>query len=524
MSKVSKHFWIPGTLVALVVLMIAGCASLPTASEPDTVVVGMAHRFGGLDPAGPVSDGSTIVQTQLFARLLTSTLGGTAVRPDLADTARFTSPTSFTVTLRPGLQFANGDHLTSSDVVFSIHRLLAIKAVGSAASLLGNLASVSAPDERTVVFHLLVPNDQTFARVLSTVAGTVVDEQVFSAHSLTGNDSIIARRAFSGRYFVDSYAPTLITFSINTRYRGGAGRAISKIALKSYADPHGMELDLHDGVIDVAGSGLTSDEISTVIADSHLRLVDKPGAQLRALVFDSAAMPFGSAQRDASAAKALAVRRAVAELLDRSALAEAASGDAVEPLFAYVPEGVSSLAPVMKSGFGNGSGGPDPLQASKILFAASVKTPVALPLFHGQDPASIHEFEVVKAQLESAGLFTVTSGSAARSGTRPLGVSEQIWSTPIADPDPYLRRAIASSGSSNPAARSQLDAGLAAALRDPDPTGRLAQLDTVEGELSAQALVVPLLQGLQVAATGTRIRGVTWDSSSALVFADLRWS
>ena len=520
MSKASKRLRISGVMFVLGAVMIAGCASLPTSSEPDTIVVGMAHPFGSLDPAGALADGSTTLQAQVFGRLMTSTLGGSSVRPELAETARFTAPTEFTVTLRPGLRFANGDRLTSSDVLFSIQRLRAMKVPGSAASFLGNLASVSAPDAHTVVFHLTVPNDQTFARVLSTVAGTVVDARVFSAHALTANQSIVARRAFSGRYFIDSYAPTLITLSINALYHGGSGAAKSNIAVKSYTDPLAMQLDLHDGVIDVAGTGLTSDDVARVAVDSRLRAVDQPGLQIRAIVFDAAAMPFGSAQPDASPARALAVRRAVAELVDRPALVAPVNGDAVAALYSYVPEGVASLANVLKSGFGNGSGGPGPDQAAATLFAANVKTPVALSLFHGQDQASIDEFALLKAQLEAGGLFAVTNG-APPSTRKPPGASEVIWSPPVADPDAYLQQAVTWSDSSPPAARAQLAAGLVAELGDADPTARLAQLNTIEDELSAQLFVIPLVRGVQVAATVTGIRGLSWDGSSALVYGGL---
>ena len=42
MSKVSKRLLISGVTFVLGAVMIAGCASLPTSSEPDTIVVGMA--------------------------------------------------------------------------------------------------------------------------------------------------------------------------------------------------------------------------------------------------------------------------------------------------------------------------------------------------------------------------------------------------------------------------------------------------------------------------------------------------
>lgn len=81
MSKVSKRLLISGVTFVLGAVMIAGCASLPTSSEPDTIVVGMAYPFGSLDPAGALADGSTTLQAQVFGRLMTSTLGGVRCDP-----------------------------------------------------------------------------------------------------------------------------------------------------------------------------------------------------------------------------------------------------------------------------------------------------------------------------------------------------------------------------------------------------------------------------------------------------------
>ena len=145
---------------------------------------------------------------------------------------------------------------------------------------------------------------------------------------------------------------------------------------------------------------------------------------------------------------------------------------------------------------------------------------MALSLFHGEDHASIDEFALLKAQLQAGGLFAVIN-SAPRPTTKAPGASEAIWSPAFADPDVYLRQAVTWSASSTPDARAQLDAGLVAEVGDADPTTRLAQLNTVQAELSAQLFVIPLVRGVQVAATVTGIRGLSWDGSSALVCGGL---
>ena len=102
------------------------------------------------------------MQTQVFPYLVNTDYNSTEVVPDLAESAEFTSPTEYTVTLPEGLKWANGNDLTSSDVKFSFDRNLAIADPNGASSLLYNLDSVEAPDDTTVVFHLKAENDQVF--------------------------------------------------------------------------------------------------------------------------------------------------------------------------------------------------------------------------------------------------------------------------------------------------------------------------------------------------------------------------
>ena len=87
------------------------------------------------------------------------------------------------MTLKPGLKWANGNDLTSSDVKFTFDRQLAIADENGPSSLLYNLDSVEAPDDTTVVFNLKSENDQVFPQILSSPAGPIVDEDVFSATS-----------------------------------------------------------------------------------------------------------------------------------------------------------------------------------------------------------------------------------------------------------------------------------------------------------------------------------------------------
>src|SRR3954447_23621510 len=226
----------------------------------DSRTIGTSDKITTLDPAGAYDNGSFTVMNQVYPFLMNTTPGHPDVEPDIAESADFTSPTDFTVKLKPGLTFANGHDLTSSDVKFSFDRILKINDENGPASLLANLASVDAPDDTTVVFHLKVGNDQTFAQVLSTNVGPIVDEQVLSPDQLTPDADIVAGKAFAGPYTITNYDQNnLVSYQANPDYQGALGAPkTDKVNVKYYADASNLKLDIQEGNIDVAFRSLSA--------------------------------------------------------------------------------------------------------------------------------------------------------------------------------------------------------------------------------------------------------------------------
>ena len=87
-----------------------------------TLTIGTTDKITTLDPAGSYDNGSFAVMNQVYPFLMNTPPGSPDVEPDIAESASFTSPTEYTVKLKPGLKFANGHDLTSSDVKFSFDR------------------------------------------------------------------------------------------------------------------------------------------------------------------------------------------------------------------------------------------------------------------------------------------------------------------------------------------------------------------------------------------------------------------
>jgi peptide/nickel transport system substrate-binding protein len=115
---------------AIAALTLAGCSaggsSNNSSSGATSITVGTTDKVTSLDPAGSYDNGSFAVMNQVYPFLLNSKPGTSEVQPDIAESAKFTSPTEYTVVLKKGLTFANGDKLTSSDVKFSFDRQLKI--------------------------------------------------------------------------------------------------------------------------------------------------------------------------------------------------------------------------------------------------------------------------------------------------------------------------------------------------------------------------------------------------------------
>lgn len=90
----------------------------------------------------------------------------------------------------------------------------------------------------------------------------------------------------------------------------------------------------------------------------NVSIVEGPGGEIRYSVFDSNTNPFSYATADADPAKALAVRQAIADLVDREAIATDVYKGTYTPLYSYIPGGVEGSTTDFKDKYGEGKGGP----------------------------------------------------------------------------------------------------------------------------------------------------------------------
>ena len=520
---------------AVVALALAGCSggNSSNSSAASSITVGTTDKVTALDPAGSYDNGSFAIMNQVYPFLLNSKPGTSDVSPDIATSAEFTSPTEYTVVLKKGLTFVNGDELTSSDVKFSFDRMLKIADQNGPSSLLYNLDSTSATNDSTVVFHLKSANDQVFPQILSSPAAPIVDEQVFSADKLTSDDDIVKGHAFAGQYDISSYKfNQLVQFTAFKGYQGVLGAPKTKtINLKYYTDQSNMKLDVQKGGIDVAARSLSATDIDSLKSDKSVKVTTGPGGEIRYIVFNFNTMPYGATTAQADPAKALAVRQAAADLIDRAAIAKQVYKNTYLPLYSYVPDGLFGANTALKGLYGDGKGGPDLAKAEKTLTDAGVTTPVTLDLQYNTDhygASSTDEYALVKSQLEASKLFTVNLQSTeyvqySKDRTTDVYPEYQLgWFPDYSDPDDYLTPFFLTKNFiGNHFSDSQIDTLLAKQAVETDKGKRKQEIGDIQDRVAALLPTLPLLQGAQVVVEGKDVKGVVLDASFKFRFGTL---
>jgi len=314
------------------------------AAGENSVLVGTTDKVTSLDPAGSYDNGSYAVQIQVFPFLYAQDYNTSELSPDIAadDGTWSKDGKQFTVKIKDGLKFANGHTLDSKDVKFSYDRIDTINDPNGPSSLLANIDSIETPDANTVVFNSKVPFDVTLKQVMSSPAGPIVDDEVFSADKITDADTIVSGKAFAGPYQIDSFKLNeAVSYSKNGNYQGLTPVKNSGVQVKYFADASNLKMAVEQGQVDVAYRSLSPTHIEDLGKNSKVKVVKGPGGEVRMLAFNFKLQPYGESQKDADAAKAKAVRQAVASLIDRDELSQKVYKGTYTPLYSFIPDGLT---------------------------------------------------------------------------------------------------------------------------------------------------------------------------------------
>jgi peptide/nickel transport system substrate-binding protein len=517
-------------VMGLATLSLAGCGSGGGSGDGGrAIVVGTTDTFqmsqenpAPFDPATGYDIGSWNVFNNTYQTLLRLPRSGTDPEPEAAKECHFadTQGEQFRCTLRSGLTFSNGDKITSADVKFSVDRTLKINDPNGPASLLSNVDKVETPDASTVVFHLSGP-DSTFPFKLATPAADIVDSKAYDATRAHPGYSVVG----SGPYTLASFdAGKSATFTRNSRYKGSLKINNSKIELRFFSSSAAMMKALKAGTIDVMSRTMSPSQINELAdgADPAIKLTEAPGTEIRYLVFNTAD----------PTVKQLAVRTAIANLVNRQALTHDVYQRTTTPLYSLVPQGITGHTNAFFNDYGDE---PNLAAARSALEKAGIDTPVPLTLSYTTNhygEATAPEFTLLKEQLQSGGMFRVSlqgisDWNAYKAGYRAhkYQVFGMGWFPDFPDPDNYLAPFFGADDFLNLAyvndeIRSRIIPSTRQKTQRSSSVGDFEQAQRI---IAQEVPVLPLWQGKQYLAARSDITGTEWalNASSTTQFWEL---
>ena len=361
-----------------------------------------------------------------------------------------------------------------------------------------------------------------------------MDDEVFSADALTTDQDIVDADAFGGPYKITSYDfNKTVEFTPNENYQGLLEAPVnSGVILSYFSESSNLKLAVQEGDVDVAYRSLSATDVEDLSGNDNVQVIDGPDGEIRYIVFNFDTQPYGATTAEADEAKAQAVRQAVANLVDRDAIAEQVYKGTYTPLYSFVPDGFNGATEVLKELYGDGNGGPDAEKAKATLEAAGVTIPVQLSLQYTADdhygPSSGDEYAMVKSQLEQDGLFAVDLKSTewvqySKDRTADVYPSYQLgWFPDYSDADNYLTPFFLTENFlGNHFSDQQTEDLILQQAVETDPEARTQEIEDIQARVGELLSTVPLLQGAQVAVAGTGVDGVILDASFKFRFAPL---
>ncbi|MEV5439787.1 ABC transporter substrate-binding protein [Streptomyces sp. NPDC052682] len=493
--------------IASISSLVAGCGVLSSDASDDEgpIVLGTTSAPSTLDPAASW-DSSWELFRNIYQTLLSYPVGATTPQPDAAEQCGFSDSSNqvYRCELREGLTFSNGDKLDAQAVKYSIDRIRKINVNGGPAGLLGSLERVQAPSEHEVVFRLNKP-DATFPFVLATPAMSIVNPGSYPADAVREGDGIVGSGPYTLKSYEEGEKAELVK---NDRYKGDAELKNTAVTVRYFHDSAAMVRALRDKEIDLTYRGLAAEDVIGLQGkrskDEEIQLVEGTGTDINYLVFNP---------KDPWAGKK-AVRQAIAQVVDRAAIAHKVYKDTVDPLYSMVPKGLTGHT----TGFFDDYGNPSVSKARKILADAGITQRVPLTLWYTTDrygSETALEFQELKRQLEQSGLFRVTLKSRPwktyvagyQKGEYP--VFGRGWFPDFPDADNFIAPFVGEQnalGTPYPAPQITGDL-LPRSRRESDRGNVVKEFEQAQRILVDDARLLPLWQGRQYVAASRDISG-----------------
>lgn len=357
----------------------AGTGSAAAGRTGGTLVWGKPADVQDLDPHTALTGVSWELHTLVYDRLV-DVDDHLKVKPELAQSWKQTSPTTYLFKLRPGVRFSNGRELTAADVVGSLKR---ISANWWGPSL--GIRAVSATGAAEVKVTLVKPRT-AFLAALAHNAAAILPMKELRSGSFDPKKEMLGTGPF--KVVAHSQGESW-TFARNPYYWDKGKPRADRLVVKIMPDTEARIAALRDGNIDVTTFG-SSDTVRLLQGQANIQTVVQQTTDFFRLFLNATSSIFTDAR----------LREAVSLAIDRDKLAKVALGGVGQPSAAVAPafKGVCdpSAMPYAK---------PDLARARALVDAAGARgKTVSIIVTPDTEPLSSPIAQVLQGGLQAAGL------------------------------------------------------------------------------------------------------------------------
>lgn len=320
-------------LFLVLILALAGLSTpRATVAQATTFVIGGAEDTTSLDPARGFELKTGIVLKAAYDTLVTFPADNTdKIIPNLATKWDISKDgLTYTFTLKDGVVFSSGNPMTADDVVFSFNRTKNVK--GNPSFLADTIASVTAPDKKTVVVKLTAPDPAILAKLVFS-AFAVTDSATIKAQggvAEAGADKsdkaekwLNQNSVGTGPYILTKWDQrNEIVLVKNPKYWGKAP-AFDQVILRDIPQAATQKGALEAGDIDIA-LDLTADQSASIKGNGDLKLYEGVSPYLFFMIMNQD-KTIGGALSDPK------VQKAVRLAIDYQGILKLAGGSSVTP-------------------------------------------------------------------------------------------------------------------------------------------------------------------------------------------------
>jgi peptide/nickel transport system substrate-binding protein len=478
-------------------------------SAKDVLVSGTTDSVTNIDPAGNYDFGSFTVDANIFEHLYDAR-NGTKLVPSLATACRPAGTTKkWRCTLRRGVKFHDGSSFDSADVKWSFDRVIKIKDDSGIYTLLDPLKSVTTNGAYAVTFNLK-QKVSTWPNIISSGAGFIVPQGLYPNNKLRSNSE---SQIGTGPYKLTKYTPGQQAVYERFDDYWGKPAKTENLIMRYFTKSSTMKLALQRGEIDMAFQTFTPVELVSLGEQRGIRVYQGQGAVIRYLVMNVVRAPFNK----------LAVRRAMAYLMPRQAIAARVYRGQVKPLFSMPAAGLPGHTDAFATMYGRT---PNVAKAKAVMTAAGVQMPLAVEIWwtptHYGD-ASADEYAEIKRALDASGVFKVTLKSTewAQYSDVPgerYDAFQLGWFPDYPDAENYLSPFYKEGNfTANGYSSKKMTALLSAMLGAPTEAKRLAIIRQIQLLAAREVPIIPYWQSDMIAVGRSNVRGIPTTLDAAFI-------